>query len=126
MIEYRTDARTGETTAWVNGAQVENTPEAILSAWRNAASLTRIEMAFALERAGILSQSEAEQFAGRTLPTPIVLLISTLPVEFQAIARLKMIGATEFPRSDDMWQLLTAGEGWPDDADVDAIFGWPQ
>lgn len=124
MIEYRTDARTGVTTAWVAGRQVDNTPEAILAAWRAAVSYTRIEMAYALEQAGILGQSEAFQFAGGGIPDPIALLISTLPAEVQAIATLKMAGATQFPRADEMWALLTAGEGWPEEADVDAIFGW--
>lgn len=124
MIEYRTDAGTGVTTAWVAGRQVENTPEAILEAWRGAVSLTRIEMAFALQSAGILDQAQALEFAGRTLPGPIEALIASLPEVVQPLARLKMVGATEFPRSDEMWTLLTQGEGWPQDADVDALFGW--
>ncbi|ULB10743.1 hypothetical protein ORIO_12600 [Cereibacter azotoformans] len=90
---------------------------------RATASLTRIEMAGALMLGGLLTPAEAEEFAARGLPAPIADLIETLPEDRRQIARLKMIGATDFPRSDALWDDLCAAPGWPEHADVDALFG---
>lgn len=107
------------------GAYIPNSPEVSdLYLWRQTAVLTRIEMAYALLVAGILTQSDAEVFAAHGLPQPLATMIESLPTEAQPLARLKMFGAKEFPRKEPEWDMLAASEGWPSEADIDAIFGW--
>lgn len=127
MAYLRVSAKTGE-AVWVEddpaGVPPPPTYEEQLAAWRAGREVSRLEMSFALETAGVLSAAEADQFVAFGLPQPLVDLIATLPESDQALARRKMFGATVFPRADPLWDALTASEGWPDDTDVDALFGW--
>lgn len=111
---------------WTRAGGIFSAPAAptALETWRASCEITRLQLAFAMREAAILNQSEAIAFAGYELPAPVMALISTLPAGVQDDATLTMAGARDFPRADPMWDLLAAGEGWPDDTDIDAIFGW--
>ena len=107
---------------WVH---VPTDPAAALAAWRAAAVLSRLELARALQRIGILTHAEAMSFCRyEPLPAAITSLIDTLPEQYREDALFEMQGGRDFPRSHPMWDLLCDAEGWPDEADVDALFGW--
>lgn len=98
--------------------------DSALAAWRAGRVATRLELARGMRAQGVLTDAETLAFVAYTLPAPIVTLLLTLPAEVQAEATLAMTGAQEFPRADPLWDALAAGAGWPEDADIDAVFGW--
>lgn len=100
-------------------------PAAALAEWRAVTVRSRMEFARGLKDIGILTHEQAMGFIRyEPLPEPITALIATLPEEYRADAEFEMQGARDFPRANAMWDLLCASEGWPEQADVDALFGW--
>ena len=100
-------------------------PAAALAVWREATSLSRLELARRLKDIGILTHQEAMAFVSyQPLPEPITNLIATLPEDCREDAEFEMQGGRDFPRSHPMWDLLCQSEGWPDESDVDTLFGW--
>ena len=96
-----------------------------LTEWRKATVLSRLELARGLKRIGILDHAQAMAFISyQPLPEPIAALIATLPDAYREDAEFEMQGGRDFPRDHPMWDLLVSGEGWPDEADVDELFGW--
>lgn len=100
-------------------------PEAEVAEWRTTRVMSRLEFARALMAINLLTHEQAMGFIRyEPLPEPITALIATLPEEYRADAEFEMQGARDFPRANAMWDLLCASEGWPEQADVDALFGW--
>lgn len=100
-------------------------PEAARAAWRETRVLSRLEFARGLKAIGILTHDQAMAFIRyEPLPEPITALIATLPEEYRADAEFEMQGARDFPRTHPMWGLICANEGWPENSDVDVLFGW--
>ncbi|ARC87887.1 hypothetical protein [Rhodovulum sp. MB263] len=111
--------RPGPDHALVDGAwvPVEPDPAGQLAAWRDSATLTRLDLASALIAAGILTQGEAEDLAARRMPGALAALADPLPETERSAVRLRLVGLAEFARADPIWDALLGPEL------ADAVFG---
>jgi len=76
--------------------------------FRQTAQVPRIDMTEALIAEGILTDAEAETFAGHELPQPLLDMVAQLPVEMQSPARRRLKAAGTFYRSEPMWDEVPA------------------
>jgi hypothetical protein len=120
------DAVTGVITIDESFVSAPPDPEQVRAQWRAGRVLRRTQLALALISDGLLSEAEAEEFAGHNLPAPIVATINNLPEAVRVEARIKMRGAQEFHRADPLWTVLVASDGdWTDER-IDQVFGWQE
>lgn len=99
-------------------------PGITVEQWRETAKLSRMEMATALDAAGLLTEAEAMQFCGGTVPAPLDALIMLLPEEHRKAARFATAAGQPFERSSPLWDAVAAADTGPSEVEIDALFGW--
>lgn len=100
----------------------EAAAKAALDAAAVNASISARQFWTGLVQRGLITEAEALAAVARTaLPAALELLIAGLPSNQQFATRMKLLGATEFIRSDPTVAVLAAAEGWSA-ADIDAFW----
>ena len=90
-----------------------------LAARREAASLDRMTFALRAAQAGFVSYDDA---AGNSLPTQVQAMIDALPEAQRGPALVKVLGARNVNRNDELMPGIIAAFQ-TDDAGADALFG---
>jgi hypothetical protein len=97
-----------------------------LPKWRARATLSRMDMALALEAAGILTETQMLELCGGNIPAPLEAFILMLPEADRKFARAATAAGQPFARSSPMWSAVSAHEDGPTESQIDAIFGWSE
>lgn len=107
-------------------AQVRETQAAAnrLPNWRATATLSRMEMALALEASSILTEAQMLELCGGVIPAPLGAFIDLLPVESRKFARAATAAGQPFERASPIWTAVAAADTGPTESEIDALFGW--
>ena len=108
----------------IDWSKMENIRESSLQKWRNARTISRIEIIDNLMALEILDEDEAEEFSGHSLPEPLSALTNELPDGIRQQARRLLRGASQFDRNHPMW--LYAPNPPYDETTLDLIFGYDE
>lgn len=110
---------------WDGQQWVDNSPSAseVLAERREAASLDRMTFALRAAQAGFVTYDDAAQWAaGNSLPTQVQAMIDALPEAQRGPALVKVLGARNVNRNDELMPGIIAAFQ-TNDAGADALFG---
>jgi len=85
--------------------------------FREIGTASRIDITEALIAEGILTETEAEAFAGHELPQPLLDMVDQMPAEMQRPARRRLKAASTFHRSEPMWSEVPEAIMTPEQID---------
>lgn len=119
MTIHRVNAKTGATETVNSAAPSFDT----IAERRAAASLDRMTFALRAAQAGFVTFEDAAQWAaGNSLPTQVQAMIDALPEAQRGPALVKVLGARNVNRNDELMPGIIAAFQ-TNDAGADALFG---